>query len=86
MIIDGLESLETECDTIEEDNSLPSSPGSPRDEKSKTGSIIGDRVKGTVSPKQQAIASNIIAEKKSSEPNVDFEFDFKIFINEYTDR
>jgi len=69
------------CDTIEEDNSLPSSPGSPIGEKSKSGSILGDRVKGTVSPKQQAIASNIIAEKKSSEPNVDFEFDFKIFIN-----
>ena len=61
---------------------MPSSPGSPRDtDMSKTGSIVGDKVKGTVSPKQQALASNIIAEKKSSEPNVDFEFDFKIFIN-----
>ena len=74
--------FKSKCDTIDED-SQPSSPGSPRDDnnKSKTGSIISERLRGTVSPKQQPMASNMIADKKSSEPNVDFEFDFKIFIN-----
>ena len=64
-------------DTIEED-SLPGSPGSPRGEKSK--GAVSEKVKGTVSPRQQPISS-VMAEKKSAEPNVDFEFDFKIYMN-----
>ena len=71
--------FKNKCDTIDED-SLPSSPGSPRDEKSKA-ALVSERLRGTVSPKQQGVTSNMITDKKSSEPNVDFEFDFKIFIN-----
>ena len=59
-------------DTIDED----SLPGSPRGERSKT-----KELKGTVSPRQQPAAGNVVTEKKSSEPNVDFEFDFKIYMN-----
>ena len=73
--------FKSKCDTIDED-SQPSSPGSPRDQDKTKASLISERLRGAVSPKQQAMASNMMAaDKKSSEPNVDFEFDFKIFIN-----
>ena len=59
----------TQCETIEEDSSSPGSPPSFADEK----------LKGTVSPKHQ---QSLHQEKKTiSEPNVDYVFDFKIFIN-----
>ena len=73
--------FKNKCDTIEED-SLPSSPGSPRDTDKSRAALISERMRGTVSPKQQqGLTQNMIADKKSSEPNIDFEFDFKIFIN-----
>ena len=60
----------TKCETIDED----SQPGSPA-------SLVEERGKGTTSPKHQLSTTHFEKKGALPEPNVDYVFDFKIFIN-----